>query len=112
MARTNVDAQTAVRGGLAPAFIPAITDGHMFVNNGRRCIRLKNTSASPVVVTARRPNVDGDTVVGKTITVPATTGDVETGFWPAGYNQPDGRVWLDYPSTAGVTVAIVDFEVV
>jgi len=109
--RLNLNAQTAVRGGLSPGFVPAISDGHMFVNNLRRSLRFRNAGASPVTVTVRRRAMDGDTVAGKAILLSAAS-DVEAGFWPASYNQDDGRVWWDYSDPTGVSVAVIDFEVV
>ncbi|GAA1994353.1 hypothetical protein GCM10009799_20570 [Nocardiopsis rhodophaea] len=109
MARTEVTAQTATRDGLSPSMTAATSDGHMFVNNGRRYVRITNTSASPVTVTIPvGATVDGQTVSGRQISVPDTDGDVSTGFWPVAYNQPDGMVHVDYSATSGVSVAVVE----
>ncbi|MGH3942500.1 MAG: hypothetical protein ACRDTG_28530 [Pseudonocardiaceae bacterium] len=81
----------------------------MFVNNGRRQLQIKNTDATSKTVTVLIPTlVDGQTVPGKQIVVPATTGDVITPFWPATYTQADGRVWLDYSATTGVSIAVIE----
>ena len=110
MARTNIDAQVMARAGVTPSFTSAIAEGHMFVNNGRRALRIKNTDGSSKTVTVLYgTTVDGQTVPGKTVTVAATTGDVTTAFWPAGYNQTDGRVWFDYSAITGVSVAVLEF---
>lgn len=111
MARTEITAQAAVRTGLSPTFTNAFVDGHMFVNNGRRALRIKNTDSSSKTVTVQfGTTVDGQTVPGKTITVPANTGDVVTDFWPYSYNQSDGRVYFDYSATTGVSVAVIEYS--
>lgn|SRR5688500_14358238 len=109
MARTDLTAQAATRSGLSTAFDPAIADGHQFVNNGRRSLRFKNTNAAARTVTVLHPSTaSGNAVTGTAIVVPALTGDVETAFWPASFNQVDGKVYLDYSATADLTVAVVE----
>lgn len=108
MARTAIDLQTPTRAGLTPVFTNAILDGHMVSNNGRMILRIRNTGEAEVDVTVRfGGSVDGTPISGgKVITVPDTTGDVVTAVWPVDdYNQPDGRIWIDYEATDGVSVA-------
>lgn len=109
MARTDLTAQNAPRSGLSTTFDPAIADGHMIINNGRRSLRFKNTDATPKTVTVLHPaTANGNAVTGTAIVVPATTGDVETGFWPSSFNQSDGKIYLDYSAVTGLTVAVVE----
>ncbi len=109
MPRTDIAPQTTTRAGITPTFTAAIADGHMFGNNGRRYLRVKNTDTTSKTVTVLYGStVDGQTVPGKAITVPAATGDVTTAAWPSAYSQPDGRVWLDYSATTGVSVAVLE----
>lgn len=109
MARTDLTAQAATRSGLATVFAAAIADGHQFVNNGRRSLRFKNDNAAARTVTVLHPNTGtGNVVTGTAIVVPANTGDIDTGYWPASFNQVDGKVYLDYSATAGLTVAVVE----
>ncbi|GCD94070.1 hypothetical protein [Embleya hyalina] len=109
MARADLNVQTPARTGTTPTFTPAVTDGHAFANNGRRYLRIKNTDASVKTVTVVSPPLpDGRGVDPIPITVPATTGDVVTPCWPASYNQPSGKVHLDYSATTGVSVAVIE----
>lgn len=105
---TTVNAQTPPRAGLTPTFTPAVAAGHQMVNNKRRFVRFRNTNAAARTVTVQHPTVDGNLVTGVAITVPATTGDVTTQFWPEHYNQFDGTVVWDYSATANLEVAVID----
>lgn len=111
MARGDLTPQTPARTGTATTFTPAVVDGHAFANNGRRMLRIKNTDASPKTVTVISPPLgDGRGVDPTPIVVPATTGDVLTPCWPASYNQPTGRVHLDYSAVTGVSVAVIEIS--
>lgn len=111
MARATLTAQTPARTGTTITFAAVdAANGDQFANNGRRLLRFKNTAGSAVTVTVSiGATVDGSSAAGKTITVPATTGDVTTGVYPTyPYNQSNGFVYLDYSSGTNVTVAVID----
>lgn len=106
---TTLTAQAAVRTGLTPAFTAAVAAGHQVPNNGRRALRFRNTDAAARTVTVQSIGPDGLVVAGRAVTVPATTGDVTTAFWPTSYTQTDGMLVWDYSATAGLTVAVIEF---
>ncbi|MFE3197168.1 hypothetical protein [Embleya sp. NPDC059237] len=108
MARADLTVQAVSRAGLTPAFTAAVVDGHMFPNDGRTLLRVKNSDAAAKTVTFAIPaTVDGQAVTARQVTIPANTGDVVIGPWPAAYNQASGKVWVDYSAVTGVTVAAV-----
>ncbi|MFG1709234.1 hypothetical protein ACFLIM_39190 [Nonomuraea sp. M3C6] len=112
MPRTDLPITKITRAGhnLASALpTPAAIDGHAFVNNSRRAIRVKNTNAAPRTVTVQIPGeVEGQPLADKPYTIPANDGDVLIPPLPAIYNQADGKVYLDYSDPAGLTVHVLE----
>lgn len=102
--------RTAEQLTRGPAFTPTFTAadvaGDSFVNDGRTMLRWKNTSGAPITVTFPIvTTVDGQAVASKTISVPATTGDVPTDVFPPDYNDTLGRVNCTYSAVTSLTVA-------
>jgi hypothetical protein len=116
VARTDVaSVQSITTAGLTPSFEAANgSGGQMFANNGRRFVRVKNASGSPITVTVLIPaTLDGVAPAngGKQVTVPATTGDVVFGpFGATTYNQADGKVYLDFSAVTSVTLAVLEVQ--
>lgn len=112
MARTDLPVTLTTRAGhnLASALpTPATVDGHSFLNNGRRMVRVKNTNAAPQTVTVQIPGeVEGQPLTDRPYTIPATTGDVLIPPLPAIYNQANGRVYLDYSDPTGLSVDVIE----
>lgn len=114
MARTDVASiQVVSTAGLTPSFEAANgSGGQQFANNGRRILRVKNASGSPVTVTVLIPaTLDGVAPAngGKQVTIPATTGDVTLGpFGATTYNQADGKVYVDFSAVTSVTLAVLE----
>lgn len=111
MARTDLTVTPLTRAGLslAAAGTAAIADGHMFTNNGRRMLRVRNTDSSSKTVTAQIPGtVDGQDIADRQYTIPATTGDVVIPPFPNAYNQADGKVYLDYSAITGLSVQVIE----
>lgn len=111
MARTNLPVTTLKLTGVSGAVATNAdaTNGMYFQNSSNKTwLHIKNTSGSPVTVTVGtvfQPPA-GLTVNPLTITVPATTGDIEAGpFDSTSFNQPGGIVNLDFSSATGVTIA-------
>lgn len=110
MARTDLTPASTSRTGLTWAGAPANVDGHMFGDNGRRLVRLKNTDASARTVTIPTAvQVDGLDVEDLVVPIPATTGDVTIGPFTPLYRQPNGKVHLDYSATAGLSVQLIEY---
>jgi hypothetical protein len=115
MARTNINAEAQnSETTRTPTFVAAIADGHMAVNDGMTYLRVKNSDSSSKTVTVLIPKTVAGVAAangGRQHTVPANTGDVHIGPFPADYTQPsDGRVWWNYSATTGVTVAVLKVE--
>jgi hypothetical protein len=83
-----------------------------FVNNGDVVLHVKNTNASPRIVTITTPRtVDGVAVADPAITIPATTGDKIIGpFPPATFNNAGGLVYVDFDASTGVTIAAIQLR--
>lgn len=93
----NRSAVADISGALTAA---DTTNGNKFTNDpGRTVLRAKNATASPVVITVDTPaTVEGLAVADRTYSVPATTGDVLIGPFPAFYHQPGSQdVYLTTP---------------
>jgi hypothetical protein len=100
-------AEQLSRSGTSPTFSAVDAAGDRFANDGRTTVRFKNTNGATRTVTFAIPGlVDGQTVPGKTLVIPATTGDVETDVFPPEYNNSLGEVTWTYSADAGVTVAV------
>ena len=108
MARTELTVQNIVRAGVSASYTAAIADNHKFTNNGRMFAHVKNGSGGAIVVTIQTPGtVDGLAIADRTVSIPATTGDVMIGPFPPGqYNQSDGMVYIDYASTTSMTIGV------
>ena len=109
MARTNLAPQEIVRTGLSPTFSAA--DGsnqNAFDNNGQTHIHVKNGGGAPINVTIDTPGmVDGLAVSNLVVAVP-NGGERIIGPFPTSvYNQPDGKVYVDWSSATSVTVAVL-----
>lgn len=109
MARVDITSfnQASSKGVASYVPIPAETDGHAFVNNGRRFLLIENSNAATRDVTAPTPGViDGNLAIGdRVVTVPVTTGRAQIGPFGPEYTQPDGKVHINYSATAGLTVS-------
>jgi hypothetical protein len=117
MARTAVVPQSITRAGTTPTYAAPNASGNggnSFVNDGQTILHVKNASAGPITVTIQVPNtVDGLAVASRTVSVPATTGDMLIGPFPAGvYNQPDGSVYYDCGASAtSITQAVLRLSI-
>lgn len=111
MARTDLPVTKITRAGhdLAAALpTPADVDGHAFINNGRRMLRVKNAAAEARTVTVQIPGViEGQPIPDVPYAIPAD-GDVLIPPLPAIYNQAGGKVFLDYPDPDGLTVHVLE----
>ncbi len=87
--------QQAVRGGLTNVLTASgaspllnVADTFIFNNTGHEVIQFRKSGAGACTVTITTPGtVDGLAIADRTVTVPATTGDVTIGpFPPETYN--------------------------
>jgi hypothetical protein len=118
MAIIQLAVQTPTRAGLAAVYTASgaspllnTADTFQFANTGREILHFKKSGATDCVVTIVTPQtVDGLAVADRTVTVPATTGDVMIGpFPPAMYNTPGTGTFAGFSlsNITGLSVAIV-----
>lgn len=104
--------QAITRAAITPSFAAATGGGDTFVPGRNVCLRVKNGSGSPITVTVVTPRNDqvGNAVADNTFSVPATTGDVTAGPWPAEiYADPvTGVANITYSGVTTLTVAALD----
>ena len=110
MARIDLPLQPVAPAGLAPSYVAANVDGHMFPNAGDVVLHVRNGGAGPVDVTVVTPaSVDGLAVTDLVVQVPAGGERFIGRFRPAVYNQPGGadagKVYVNYSGVTSVTVA-------
>lgn len=109
MARTAIPVQTTGRVAASANITWTAADSvnnHTLANTGENVILLmKNTSASPVNVTiSRSATIDGTALSSVVYAVPATTGIMVAGPFPASlYNQTGSVVNIDVASSSGVS---------
>ncbi len=111
MPRTDLTAQQISLNGVIPTYTAAITDGHMFINNERQFIHVKNAGAGSTVVTIVTPvTVGGRAVSDDTVTIAAAT-DQMIGPFPAPTHSNTGvdagKVYVNYSVLTSVTCAVL-----
>lgn len=86
-------------------------NGIRFPNNGRRSLRVKNGSGSPVTISVLSPEVGPDAQVmpALTFTVAATTGDRILPPLPQRYNDSAGRVTVEFSAVTTVTYDLIEW---
>lgn len=106
MARTIRPIIQVTNVGQAENFTAAdVANGEAIPLDGNpQWLAVKNTLGAPATVTLNiAQKVDGQTPAARTVTIPATTGDVVIKLGPTGiYQQTDGSQWIDY--SAALTV--------
>ncbi len=119
MARTVLTVQDVVRTGLAPSYASGDSaNGHSFDNTRENVfIHIKNGDASPINATITTPNtVDGHAVADLVVVIPATTGDVMIGPFPAAVYDTidtdptpdiDPAIFVDLSADTSVTIAAI-----
>jgi hypothetical protein len=94
-------------GGAGAPVAVAASGGDTFAAGPDVFLRFTGGAASCVVTVATPGAYNGLAFVPYTVTVPATTGDVEVGPFPAGVFTADGTtVNLTYSAPTGVKVAV------
>lgn len=103
--------QVTTRAGLAVSFAAASGGGDTFTPDKDTYLHVKNASGAPITVTIVTPRTDpiGNPVADNAISVPATTGDVRIGPFPAEiYADPTtGLATVTYSGVTSLTVAAV-----
>ncbi len=112
MANVRKEPQKVVPGGLSGATYHgslSTSDTYLVRNDGRVILHFKKTGAGNCVVTLETPGtVDGLAVSDRTVTVPATTGDVFMGpFSPRVYNDVSGDLKITLSEVTGLSFAVL-----
>lgn len=118
MADNRLVPQKVVPGGLAAVYAVAgaaagqlnVSDSYQINNDGNTILHFKKSGLGACTVTVDTPyTVDGLAIAQRTITIPASTGDVFAGPFPRDiYNQPgvhDLRFTLS--EITGLTCAVL-----
>lgn len=110
MPDVRVNPQQIDADGIAIAFAGSLStsDTYLVSNDGRVILHFKKSAAVVCTVTVDTPgSVGGLAVAQRTITVPASTGDIEAGpFPPDLYNQPGANdLEFTLSDIDGLTVA-------
>ena len=118
MANVTLSAQKTVRTGLSVSRTAAgsspllnTSDNFQFVNTGKEVVHLMKSGAGACTVTIKTPGtIDNLAIAERTVTVPATTGDVIIGpFPPAIYNTPGSNLLegITVSEVTGLTAAVI-----
>ena len=121
MSDVTLAVQQITRAGVAPTHVASgaspllnTSDTFKFNNTGKEVLYFKKSGAGACTVTIKTPGtVDGLAVAERTITVPASTGDVMVGpFPPAIYNTPGTNMAEGFTvsEVTGLTVALLRLE--
>ncbi len=119
MARTVLTVQDVVRTGIDPTYSAGDSaNGHSFDNEGHNVfVHIKNADASPINATITTPNlVDGHAIADLVVVIPATTGNVMIGPFPAAVYDTidtdpdpdiDPAIFVDLSADTSVTLAAI-----
>lgn len=106
MAQTALTVQEIGHGGAAETFVAAAAaaTGNKFPADGKTWLHVKNTGTQKILTISTPGTVDGLAVAERTITIPATTGDIMVPpMPPSQYAQADGQVYIDLDLATAVT---------
>lgn len=108
MPDVRVAPQEIKLAGIAPSYTGSLTtsDTYKVTNDGRTFLHFKKTGLGACTVTLQTPRtVDGLAVEEKTVTVPASTGDVLVGpFDTDNFNDGSGDLAFTLSEVTGLTV--------
>ncbi len=111
MADRRLTPEPIPAAGLAATYLSDLltADTHQISNDGRVILHFKKSGAGSCTVTVLTARtIGGLAVADPTKTVPATTGDLFIGPFPAGlYNNGDGDVEMTVSEVTGLTLALI-----
>lgn len=112
MANVRIAVESVGPGGLDAADNGSlsVSDTYQVRNTGRTILHFKKSGAGACTATiAVSRNVGGLTVPNRTVTVPATTGDIHiTGLAPEIYNDVNGDLNITLSEITGLTLAAME----
>jgi hypothetical protein len=104
MARQAMVVQEVTRSGLTPAYTAAHVDGFAIPNSGKEMIHVKTGGTGATVTFTTTQVIDGLAVADRAIVLGTSQDRMFGPFPPSIYNQADGTLWVDFSSTATVTI--------
>jgi len=112
MAVSYETVEEVIKTGLNATYKSANTDGHMFVNDGRSLVHVKNASGSAVTATIETGATrDGYAIADQEVSVPAGEDRFIGPFPPRTFNVQSGddrgKVKLTFSAITSVTVAFL-----
>lgn len=111
MADVDLTAEQITRVGINATDTGSLStsDTYKVRNDGKTFLHFKKSGAGACTVTFVTPGtVDGLAVADRTVSVPATTGDVMVGPFPRRiYNDSDGELAFTLSEITGLTVAVL-----
>jgi hypothetical protein len=115
MSEVRKNTEKVVRTGRAATYhadLVASTNNYVVRNPGNVILHFKKSGAGNCNVILVTPkSVDGLAITDRTVTVPATTGDLFIGpFPPDIYNNANGDIDFTVSEVTGLTLAVLQIE--
>lgn len=110
MATVALAPDVMTEAGVAVNYNALLTaNTYTFRNNGKTLLYFKKTGVNPCTVTINSPKtVKGHAIAAQTVVVPASTGDVHIGPFPADvYDDINHDVSFTVSEVTGLTVAVM-----
>lgn len=111
MATVTLTPDVMTEAGVAVNYVGSLSTSntYQFRNNGKTILHFKKTGANPCTVTVNSPQtVRGHAVAAATVVVPATTGDVHIGPFPADvYDSLTHDVTFTLSEVTGLVVGVM-----
>jgi hypothetical protein len=106
MPQTALTVQEIPHGGAAESFVAAAAagTGNKFPCDGKTWLHVKGTGTQKILTIQTPGTVDGLAVAERTITIPATTGDILVPpLPPSQYAQADNMLYIDLDLATAIT---------
>lgn len=106
MANIAVTPQQIDNDGMAATYqTPNTSDTYQVPHTDQTFLHVKKSGANPCTVTVQTPATAGGLTVGeRTVVVPATTGDVMIGPFPAAlFRDSDGKLNVTFSEVTGLS---------
>jgi hypothetical protein len=108
MPRSDLTVQQIARTGIVPSYAAANALGNSIPNDGQVFVHIKNGAGAPINVTVLVPAlVDSMAITARVVAVANGSEKMIGPFPPGIFNQPDGKVYVDYSSETTITVAAI-----
>lgn len=106
MAQVALTVQEIPHAGVAESFSAAAAagTGNKYPADGKTWLHVKGTGTQKILTISTPGTVDGLAVADRTVTIPATTGDIMIPpLPPSQYGQVDGMIYIDLDLATAIT---------